>query len=130
MARPDLTTLPPTLLLVYAILTGPKGRTMLRLALDTGASYTMLPPEKLALVGYAPHAATKTIEILTASGTEWTPVVAVASLRFLSCEAKHLQVVSHALPPTSPVEGLLGLNALDGFPPFRHFVKQVRLHSR
>lgn len=130
MAGRDHSTSPPTLLLVYAILTGPKGRTMLRLALDTGASYTMLPPEKLALVGYAPHAATKTIEILTASGTEWTPVVTIGSLRFLSCEAKYLEVVSHALPPTSPVEGLLGLNALHHFAPFRHFVKQIRDHAR
>jgi hypothetical protein len=45
---------PPLLLLVYAELKGPRGRTMLRLALDTGASYTMLPPEKLVTVGYTP----------------------------------------------------------------------------
>lgn len=124
MAHP---TNPPSLLLVYAELQGPHGRTMLRLALDTGASYTMLPPEKLAMVGYTPHAATRTIEILTASGSEWTPLITITSLRFLGCEVKHLEVVSHTLPPTSPVEGLLGLNALQHFPPFQAFLKSLRL---
>ena len=114
---------PPPLLLVYAELIGPRGRTMLRLALDTGASYTMLPPEKLVTVGYASHMATRTIEILTASGSEWTPLITITSLRFLGHEVKHLDVVSHSLPSTSPVEGLLGLNALQHFSPFQTFLK-------
>ncbi len=117
---------PPSLLLVYAELQGPRGRTMLRLALDTGASYTMLPPEKLVIVGYTPHTTKRTIEILTASGSEWTPLLQIASLRFLGCEVKNLDVVSHALPPTSPVEGLLGLNALHHFLPFRAFLQSLR----
>lgn len=86
----------------------------------------MLPPEKLVRVGYTPHTATRTIEILTASGSEWTPLLTITSLRFLSCEVKRLEVVSHALPPTSPVEGLLGLNALQHFPPFQAFLKSFR----
>ena len=117
---------PPSLLLVYAELKGPRGRTMLRLALDTGASYTMLPPEKLVTVGYTPHTATRTLEILTASGSEWTPLITITSLRFLGCEVKPLEVVSHTLPPTSPVEGLLGLNALQHFSPFRVFLQSLR----
>ena len=100
---------------------------MLRLALDTGASYTMLPPEKLVTVGYTPHTATRTVEILTASGSEWTPLIQISSLRFLGCEVNDLDIVSHALPPTSPVEGLLGLNALQHFSPFQTFLRS--LHS-
>ena len=118
---------PLPLLIVYAQLMGPRGRTMLRLALDTGASYTMLPPEKLVRVGYIPDTTTRTIEILTASGSEWTPLMIIASLRFLTCEVKNLEVVSHTLPPTSPVEGLLGLNALRHFPPFQIFLGSLHL---
>ena len=128
MARPATRPVPPRLILVYAELVGPRGRTMLRLAVDTGASYTMLPPEKLMLVGYAPHIATRTVEILTASGTEWTPLLTVRSLRFLGCTVRRLDVVSHSLPPTSPVEGLLGLNALQHFLPFQTFLRQLRPH--
>ena len=126
MAEPATASRPPNLLLVYAELTGPRGRTMLRLALDTGASYTMLPPEKLAHVGYAPQAAARTVEILTASGAEWTPLLTVQSLRFLGATARRLDVISHSLPPTSPVEGLLGLNALQHFPPFQTFVHHLK----
>ena len=128
MARPAAPPAPPRLLLVYTELVGPRGRTLLRLAVDTGASYTMLPPEKLTLVGYAPHTATRTVEILTASGSEWTPLITVTSLRFLGCTVHRLDVVSHSLPPTSPVEGLLGLNALQHFPPFQTFVHRLRPH--
>ncbi len=98
---------------------------MLRLAVDTGASYTMLPPEKLARVGYAPQSASRTIEILTASGAEWTPLLTIQSLRFLGCTVPRLDIVSHNLPPTSPVEGLLGLNALQHFPPFQTFLHHL-----
>ena len=127
MARPSASS-SPQLLLVYAEVTGPRGHTLLRLALDTGASYTMLPPEKLALVGLAPHAATRTIEIMTASGVEMAPLITVRALRFLGIVVPQLLVVAHALPPTSPVEGLLGLNALMHFPPFRAFCQQLEHH--
>jgi predicted aspartyl protease len=115
----------PQLIIVYAQLAGPKGQTMLRLALDTGASYTMLPPEKLAIVGYAPQRSKRTVEILTASGAEWTPLLRVSSLRFLGTEVRHIEVVSHTLPPTSPVEGLLGINALRHYKPFREFLRRI-----
>lgn len=126
MTRLAPPSVPPRLLLAYAELTGPRGRTMLRLAVDTGASYTMLPPEKLARVGYAPQGAGRTIEILTASGAEWTPLITIRSLRFLGCTVRRLDIVSHSLPPTSPVEGLLGLNALRHFPPFQAFLRHLR----
>ena len=122
--------IPPSLLIVYAELRGPRGRTMLRLALDTGASYTLLPPEILATVGYAPHTAPRTSAVLTASGSEWTPLVTITSLRFLGCEVKHLNVVSHTLPPNSPVEGLLGLDALQHFLPFQAFLRSLRFLQR
>lgn len=126
MAQPPTPPLPTRLLLAYAELTGPRGRTMLRLAVDTGASYTMLPPEKLVRVGYVPQGAGRTIEVLTASGAEWTPLITIQSLRFLGCTVRHLDIVSHSLPPTSPVEGLLGLNALHHFPPFQVFLRHLR----
>ena len=117
---------PPGLLVVYAELTGPQGRTLLRLALDTGATYTMLPPDKLLVAGYAPVATRRHVEIMTASGAEITPILTVTRLRFLGLTVRQLEVVAHPLPPTSPVEGLLGLNALRHFPPFRSFCRQLR----
>lgn len=119
--------LPGKIISIYSVVKGPKGKKTLRMILDTGASYTMIPVKKSIEIGYDPLAATKKIEILTASGTEYVPIIKVASFKCLGVEVKDLDVVCHDLPPWATVDGLLGLNFLCHYPPFIDFYKKLSL---
>ena len=52
----------------------------IRMALDTGATYTMIPWQAAIALGLKPEIAEERIEILTASGTVRVPLVRLASL--------------------------------------------------
>lgn len=99
---------------VYVEVMGPRTRRMLTMALDTGAVRTVIPTETTLAIGYDPAVA-KRIEIVTASGMEFAPLLTVRAIRCLGQTVKGVEVVCHDLPAQSPVKGLLGLNFL------RHF---------
>ena len=123
---------PPALrriLAVYAVVTGPRTWRSLKLAVDTGATYTMLPPDLLLDIGYDPAAATRRLELSTASGLVVAPLLRIRSLKCLGLAVKWMEVVAHPLPPESPVEGLLGLNFLAHFKPFQAFRQTLRAFS-
>ena len=84
----------------------------LKLAVDTGASITMIPIEAALSLGIEPSKSHRHFEITTASGTIHAPVIKIPSFQFLGTTLKNLDVVCHNLPPESAVEGLLGLNFL------------------
>jgi len=84
----------------------------LKLAIDTGASITMVSIESVLAIGIDPTKSKRHIEITTASGTILVPVVKIPSFACLGVEVKNMDVVCHNLPPESTVEGLLGLNFL------------------
>jgi predicted aspartyl protease len=88
----------------------------LKLAIDTGASYTMISNEAILSIGPNPslHALRK-IEVTTGSGIIFVPVIKIPRFRALGYEIKNLEVICHTLPPESSVEGLLGLNFLRAF---------------
>ncbi len=84
----------------------------LKLALDTGATYTMIPIEAAFAIGcnlLKPH---RKIEITTGSGIEYVSTVLVPKFKAFGIEIKNMEVVCHNLPTPTPVEGLLGLNFL------------------
>lgn len=99
------------------------------MAIDTGATYTMVPPDLLIDIGCDPVKATRHLELSTASGLLVVPVVRVRLVRCLGRAVKSVEVVAHHLPPESPVEGLLGLNVLVHFTPFQAFHQAIRLFS-
>ena len=118
--------LPDGIVPVYAQIDGAKAKRSLRMALDTGASYTMAPPEKLVAAGYRiPTSQRKMIGVFTASGIEYVPVVRVSCLKSMGIAVKDIDVVCHALPAESPVEGLLGLNFLAHVPAFVEFLRKL-----
>ena len=114
----------PPSLIVYAHLTGTKNA-LVRLLVDTGATYTMIPLKVAMAVGCDPAIATRRIPIVTVSAIEYTPLVTIPSLRCLGYHARNVEVACHDLPPQSAVDGLLGLNVLSHFSPFRAFLESI-----
>lgn len=87
-------------------------RQKIRMALDTGATYTMIPWKTAEILELAPELSKERIDIITASGMEKSPFVTLESLVVLGKRIQNVKVVVHDLPPKSCVDGLLGLNSL------------------
>src|SRR3989338_757701 len=96
------------LLVVHALLKGPKDTKMIRLVVDTGATTTIIPPQVALAIGCDPAKAKNHISIITASGLEYLPVITIPLIECLGQRATDLSVTCHALPPQSIVDGLLG----------------------
>ena len=118
--------LPEGIISVYTQIVGPKAKRTIKMALDTGASFTMIPPEKIIAAGHKiPTSQEKMVKIFTASGIEYVPLVTISSLTCLGTTVKNLDIVCHSLPTESPVEGLLGLNFLIHLPAFIEFFHKI-----
>ena len=102
------------LILVDAELDGPRGTAVLRLALDTGATYTLINVALLVAVGYDPALAPGRVQITTGSGVEFVPRISVTKLKALGRERLAFPILAHTLPPSAGVDGLLGLDFLRG----------------
>jgi predicted aspartyl protease len=102
------------LIIVRAELTGPSGSGILRLALDTGATATLVNVAMLVAIGYDPALTTDRVQVTTGSGVEFAPRVELQRLTALGQERYGLQVLGHTLPPSSGVDGLLGLDFFRG----------------
>ena len=87
---------------------------MVRLALDTGATDTVLNWDVAVLLGYDPASASLRVRITTASGVESVPQVQIHKLEALGKEQEHFPVLCHTLPPSATVDGLLGLDFFQG----------------
>lgn len=86
-----------------------------QLALDTGATHCMIPWRLARALGLNPELSTQRIETVTASGTEFVPVVFLPSMNVLGMKAKNVSAIVHDLPAKSYVDGLLGLSFLKHF---------------
>ena len=100
------------LVLVHARIWGPSGRRAVRLALDTGATTTVINAAILVDVGYDPGSAPSRVRMTTGSGIEYVPRIKIERIRALRSERTDFEVVCHTLPPTASVDGLLGLDFL------------------
>lgn len=85
------------------------------MALDTGATYTMIPWEIAEILGYNPGASKERIPLITASGVERAPLITLKTISVLGKDADNVQTVVHNLPEKSYVDGLLGLSFLRRF---------------
>jgi hypothetical protein len=102
------------LIVVRAEVEGPSGNGNLRLALDTGASTTLISAGMLVTAGYDPALAPQRVQITTGSGVEFVPQITLQNLRALGEERTGLLVLSHTLPASAGVDGLLGLDFFRG----------------
>jgi predicted aspartyl protease len=102
------------LVAVQVRLWGPRGRTVIRLALDTGASETLVNWDIAVLLGYDPSASPTRRQITTGSGVEFAPEISIDRIEALGMERRRFPVLCHTLPPSAGVDGLLGLDFLRG----------------
>jgi predicted aspartyl protease len=102
------------LIVVPADLVGPSGSAIIRFALDTGATGTLINVGLLVAVGYDPALSPDRIQVTTGSGVEFVPRVLVQQLTALGHTRTNFAVLGHTLPPSASVDGLLGLDFLRG----------------
>ncbi len=102
------------LIVVRAVLQGPSANGTARLALDTGATRTLIRRAVLTTLGYDPSTTTVFTETATASGIERLPIVKLAAIAALGVTKTDIDLVCHDLPSGTDVDGLLGLDFLRG----------------
>lgn len=87
---------------------------ILNLALDTGASATMISAKRLAEVGYDLDKPEDEIYITMGNGLIFVPKITIEKLMALGETKANFTVIAHDLPPTASVDGVLGLDFLRG----------------
>ncbi len=102
------------LILVQTELWGPTGSAVLRLALDTGATFRVVNIGMLVAVGYDPALLTDRIQVTTGSGVEFVPRITLDRIMALGQKRAEFPVLGHTLPPSTNVDGLLGLDFFRG----------------
>jgi len=102
------------LVVVQAAVDGPSGTAVLRLALDTGATGTVINVGLLVALGYDPALVPERIQVTTGSSVEFVPRVPLQKIIALGQERINFPVLAHTLPPSAGIDGLLGLDFLRG----------------
>jgi predicted aspartyl protease len=102
------------LIIIQAAVDGPSGSAVLRLALDTGATRTVINIGMLVALGYDPALAPERIQVTTGSGVEFVPRVSVHKIVALGQERTSFLVLGHTLPPSAGIDGVLGLDFMRG----------------
>ncbi len=100
------------MILCKVLLTHKKQSLFFKLAVDIGASFTMISIESALAIGLNPSKSVRHIEITTANGIVIAPTIKVPSFKCFGAELKNMEIICHNLPAESPVEGLLGLDFL------------------
>ncbi len=86
-----------------------------KMALDTGATYVLIPWEIAEALGYQPELSKERIDMTTVSGVEKVPLLIIKSISVFGKKAENVKVVVHDLPAKSYVDGLLGLSFFRNF---------------
>ena len=102
------------LVVVLARIKGPLGEATIVVAIDTGATSTLISREVLDEIGCTPNADAERTMITTGSGVEFVGTVKLSELKTLGQETHDVAVLSHTLPPTASVDGLIGLDFMRG----------------
>ena len=100
--------------IVRAAVDGPSGSAVLRLALDTGATGTVINVGMLVALGYDPALVPERIQVTTGSGVEFVPRITLHKITALGQEHTSFPVLGHTLPPSAGIDGLLGLDFVRG----------------
>jgi len=93
---------------------GQIGSTSLLLALDTGASSTIISRERLLSLGYDLSASAEESRIVTGSRVEFAPEITLIKLSALRQQRQGFLVLAYNLPVEAGVDGVLGLDFFRG----------------
>jgi hypothetical protein len=102
------------LIIVPVTLGGPQREVIVELALDTGATATVINQNALQYAGFQLDEAGRPAEIATGSGIESVPEVRLDSIHALGKAETDFSILCHSFPPSATVDGVLGLDFLRG----------------
>jgi hypothetical protein len=97
---------------VRAQASGPAGSINLNLALDTAATVSVVDLANLIHLGFDPTQPLRRLRMATGSTVAIVPVFALTRLSALGQHRFIFPVIGHTLPPSSGVDGLVGLDFL------------------
>jgi len=100
------------LLITRAAVGDKDGTRVVRVLVDTGSSYTILPFDLLEAIGCHPSLSKDRVRLWTASGVVVAPIVTVQWFHSLGRRISRFRVVAYSLPFGTFVEGLLGMDVL------------------
>ncbi|WP_373536076.1 TIGR02281 family clan AA aspartic protease [Microcoleus sp.] len=86
-----------------------------RLLVDTGASYTILPVKTLEDLGYDTRNPLRRQEIFTGQGRIYVPVINVSWFNCVGQLIENFDVFAHDIPPNIRLDGLLGMDFFTRF---------------
>ncbi|MBI3193606.1 MAG: retropepsin-like domain-containing protein [Ignavibacteriae bacterium] len=98
------------LIIVPVKIFGNESEAMARLAIDTGATRTMLNVHIAVYLGYDPASSRERVQITTGSGVEFTSQIRVRQIETLGIKKLNFPILCHTLPPSAAIDGLLGLD--------------------
>ena len=81
--------------------------------IDTGASFSVVPPEIADYLELEVDKGFPRARLVTASGVIETSVMIVPELHVAGFEVERLRVVIHKIPDPAPVKVLLGMNFIE-----------------
>ena len=93
---------------------GPAGDTIAHLAMDTGATGSLVNWDIAVLLGYDPATTRERIRVTTGSSVEFAPQIVVQRVEALGRERTDFPIVCYTLPPSAAVDGVLGLDFFRG----------------
>jgi predicted aspartyl protease len=98
------------LIIVRAVITGPTGDFNAQMAVDTGASATLIDERVLRSIGYIPSQEDERVEVVDARGAKSSGRLSVNQISALGTDWENFLVVYDILPDELGIDGLLGLN--------------------
>lgn len=104
-----------SLIVIPVNLVGKSASYIVNMAIDTGATFVMIPWDVAEHLGYDPTTSEERISITTASTVEKVPLITIKEMEVLGRLRKNVKVAVHDLPSKSRVDGLLGLSFLNDF---------------
>ena len=87
----------------------------LRMVLDTGATYTIIPWNVAFSLGYDPAVSKRRVKLIMGGSVEYAPIITVTAFTALGESIAHFDVICHDLPEDAKVDGLVGMNFLKNF---------------
>ncbi|HSF74504.1 MAG TPA: retropepsin-like aspartic protease [Microcoleus sp.] len=86
-----------------------------RLLVDTGSSFTILPVQVLQNLGYDTRNPLRRQELVTGQGRISVPVINVSWFNCVGQLIENFEIVAHDIPPNIRLDGLLGMDFLTRF---------------